>query len=176
MDNRIRFDAFQIPTDLYFRSKVNFHIWSLDTIDPRCPGGKLWPKWPHFDTYVRETDVRFEISASNYPWEHRNSKNVPDVIRGHWPPITSVDLWQGTTMRFSPILFRFLALSSEPCSLNPGYTRHTWLSSRIERRQNILPNSRAKYSARGECATRTSISERGFAPLSPPAARIFRLS
>ena len=61
-------------TDLYFRSKVKLYVWSLEAIEPICPEGKFWPNWPYFDTCVRETDVRFEISASNYPRDHRNSK------------------------------------------------------------------------------------------------------
>ena len=35
----IRSDEFQIHTDLYCRSKVKFHIWSLEAIDHMCPLG-----------------------------------------------------------------------------------------------------------------------------------------
>ena len=80
-------------SDLYFRSKVKLHIWSLEAIETRCPEGKFWPNWPYFDTYVRETDVRFEISASNYPRNHRNSKKTSvtssEVIDLEWPRLTS---------------------------------------------------------------------------------------
>ena len=77
MVSRIRSHAFLIHTYLYFRSKVKFYIWSLEAVNYGCPEGILWPNWPHFDISLQETDVRFEISASNYHREHWNSKKRP---------------------------------------------------------------------------------------------------
>ena len=52
-------------------------------------GGILWPQWTHFDTYERQTDAKFKISAPNYPWRHANPKNG---IWRHQRPLTSDNL------------------------------------------------------------------------------------
>ena len=97
MVSRIRPDAFLTTTDHYFWSKSKFHFWSLEVIGLGCPGGISWPQWPHFDTLACQMNVKFEISASNYPRGAKTRKMSYDVTKGHWPRLTSVDLGKVTT-------------------------------------------------------------------------------
>ena len=70
-------------TDLYFRSKVKLHIWSLEAIEPRCPEGKF-DLIDLISTHMCEKWTLDSKSAHQITLEITETrKNVRDVIRGH---------------------------------------------------------------------------------------------
>ena len=127
--------------------------------------GIFRPQWPYFDTFGWQTDTNSQSAQQITPGGTKTTKMAYEVIKGHWPLMTSDDLGKVTvSVRTTDITSQHLSMSISPANI-PKFTsfkrwngterkfRLTW-PRKSGHRSNVIVGTDLKFSGKvWNCST-----------------------